>query len=317
MKPILFVHIPKTAGTSLNASAAKLFGTATVERDYGIDAPHTSDAVRRFIYESETVDQYGFLDATHKAGTRWITGHSPADRFLHLFGATNTISFVRDPVERVISEYRHLVRVGKMEQSLEEFYKSEAETNKQFNMIGMPPWRAYHLVGSQDSYERCVALLATELGVALEVLSENVRPASDNAPVGEEIRQAIRDHNELDCRFVTQVRAYLDQHFAAHDAGKAFCYHEYGLIPDTHIIGWCFYRESNAAVQLNLLVDGVVRETVQASEHRAELQTIGVPRLGHCGFRFVLSDYDGAERVEVRTVETGQTICDWQRETGS
>lgn len=294
-----------------------MFGSASIERDYGIDAPHTSDTVRRFIYESDTVDQYGFLKATQKAGTCWVTGHAPADRFLHLFGAPNTISFVRDPVERVISEYRHLARANKTDQNLEQFYKSESETNKQFKMIGIPPWRAYHLVGSQNSYERCVALLAAELGVALEALSENIRPAGDNAPVNEEIQQAIRDHNELDCRFVTQVRAYLDQHLAAHDAGKAFCYHEYGLIPDTHIIGWSFYRESNAAVQLNLLVDGELRETVLASEHRAELQAIGAPRMGHCGFRFVLSKYEGAERVEVRTAETGQTVCDWQRESGS
>jgi len=315
MDPILFLHIQKTAGTSLNKSAEKLFEIHQIERDYGMDAPHTTDLVRRYIYESPTVDQYGFLNATEAKNTRWITGHAPADRYLHLYGAQNTISFVRDPFDRILSEYRYRKRAGNMDRSLEEFYQTPAETNKQFAMIGNAPWRAFHLVGSMETYEQCVSMLAQELELPFKILHENKNTDTSGVKnISDNLQNAIRKHNALDYSFVAQVRGYLDQRLAAFKADQAFCYHDLTFEPDRHFIGWAFYRGSEEPVNVELWVDGKLQTSVQASEHRPELQAVGAPRLGHSGFRFVLEGLRSAQRLELVAADTGQTLFNWQRD---
>lgn len=313
MSPILFIHIPKTAGTSLNASATQVFGNAAVERDYGPSEPHTTDNVKKYIYSAQTVDQYGFREATRDAETRWITGHFPADRFLHLFGAQNTITFLRDPVERVLSEYQHLVRHGRVDRDLETFYRSEPEINKQHHMVGLFPWKAYHLVGSQDTYAQSVALLAQNLNLPFEALEKNVKPASEKDPFDAAIREEIRALNNLDYQLVDEARLYLDKQFYVAKRHEAFCYHDVAFESDVHFIGWAFFADNEFPVNIQLWVDGDHKETAQASEHRPELQAVGTPRMGHNGFRFVLDAYKGCDSVELRTQETDQLLFSWAR----
>lgn len=316
MDPVLFLHIQKTAGTSLNRSVEKNFGPDFIERDYGVDAPHTTDLVRRYIYDSPTINQFGLLEETRAKNTRWITGHAPADRYIHLYGAPNTVSFVRDPVERILSEFRYLKRAGKMDRSLGDFYQTAAETNKQFSVLGHVPWRACHLVGSLEAYDQCVSLLAQELDFALEILHENKNTAvTEDDEIDNETRAAIRQHNALDCRFVSQVRAYLDARLTAFEAGKPFCHHEIAFEPDKHIIGWAFARNSDSPVSVELWVNGKLQATAQASEHRPELQAVGAPRLGHNGFRFVLDAHKSAQHIELIAADTGQSLFSWQRQS--
>jgi len=316
MNPVLFLHIQKTAGTSLNKSAEKIFGPDFIERDYGVEAPHTSSLTRRYIYESPTINQFGLLEETRARNTRWITGHAPADRYIHLYGAPNTISFVRDPVERILSEFRYLKRAGKMDRSLDDFYQTAAETNKQFSVLGHVPWRACHLVGSVETYGRCLTLLAQELNLPLEILHENKNTAAANADeFKNETLAAIRQHNALDCRFVSQVRAYLDARLNAFETGKPFCHHEIAFEPDKHIIGWAFTRKSDSPVAVELLINGKIQASTQASEHRPELQAVGAPRLGHCGFRFVLDGHKSAQHIELIAADTGQSLFSWQRQS--
>jgi len=311
--PTLFVHIPKTAGSSLNASAAEIFGTDQIECDYDASEPRTTKLVRRYIYGSTTVDQYGFKKAAEAAGVQWVTGHVSVERYLHLFGAASTISFVRDPVERVISEFQFLRRAGQIPDDLNAFYKQPDQTNKQFRMIGRQPWQAFHLVGNTRRYDECVSYLAHSLRLPLKPRQDNVRPPSDTATVSEEIRADILRWNERDALFVADVNNYLNGQLAAYKAGLPFCRYDHGFSADQHVIGWAFYAGNDEAVEVGLYVDGKLAECTRASEYREHLQTVDAPRMGHCGYRFVLTGYTGASHIEIRTQATGQTLFNWRR----
>jgi len=313
LKPILFLHIPKTAGSSLNKSATDWLGDKAVERDYGPEKYFSSSLVKQHIYGAGAIDEFGFFSAFQAEQKAWLSGHFHADRYVHLFGAQNTISFVRDPVERVISEYNYLVNKHDLRQSFEEFYRSPAETNKQFRMLGQFPWQAFYLVGSTEHYSDCLEFIS--LGKAVEIYENqiNKKYPTSHATLNAETLTDIAKWNARDYLFVSEARAYLEKQFDARQHGKAFCYHDIGFIADQHIIGWAFYSDSEDPANIALYVNGGRRQTIYASEHRPELQTLQTPRSGHNGFRFSLENYKNADRIEVKVLNTDQTLWCWSK----
>lgn len=313
MTPILFLHIPKTAGSSLTKSATDWFGDDAVERDYGHEEQYSSALVRQYIYDVNPIDEYGFFKAFQTHRKKWLSGHFFSDRYVHLFGAQNTVSFVRDPVERVISEYNYLVHKHSLGQSFEDFYRSPPETNKQFRMIGQCPWQAFYLVGSMERYSECLSFLAKGKSLSIQENQINKKYPSDDKPVNAETRADIEKWNARDCLFVADVRAYLDKQFEVHAKGQAFCFHDMGFVADKHIIGWAFYSEDKTPVHIGLFADGVLVQETRASEHRPSLQALLTPRDGHSGFRFSLENHQKAEQLEVKALCTEQTLFRWSR----
>jgi hypothetical protein len=65
-KPLLFLHIPKTAGTSFRVAVMQRFGGASkgayrVAFDYGDNRPETHEMVRRYLH-AEAPDDAAFRD---------------------------------------------------------------------------------------------------------------------------------------------------------------------------------------------------------------------------------------------------------------
>ncbi|MBL4838257.1 MAG: sulfotransferase family 2 domain-containing protein [Kordiimonadaceae bacterium] len=313
MEPILFIHIPKTAGTSLQESAVDAFGIQSVEKDYGPDKNYSTALVKEHLYGSDTNDIYGFKSAFLTQRKKWLGGHFHADKFTHLFGAQNTVSFVRRPVDRVISEYRYLQRTHGLDRSFEDFYRSPAETNKHFRMLGPTPWRALHLVGSLERYSECLKLLSSSFKLNLPEYKKNTNPIPQGNTVSADVRAEIAKWNERDILFVQEARDYLEKRIQNDKKGKPFCYHDSGFSLDEHIIGWAFYSGSNEVVRIGLYVNGQLKNEIGALEHRPDLQILQTPRGGHNGYRFVLSGYTHASHIEVRALNTEQTLFSWTR----
>ncbi len=311
MPPILFIHIPKTAGTSFNENAERHFGADAVEKDYGADADYTSALVKAHIYGSDTVDQYGFHQAFTESGKKWLTGHFNADRYLHLMGCQNTLSFVRHPVERVISEYLYRKRQFGMERSLEDFYRDSGETNKQYRMIGQYPWQAFRFVGTQTRYRDCLLFLKKTTELPFDNIQSNRRADAAHLDISDDDMAEIRRWNERDCIFYDEVADYLEKQFSAAAENQAFCHHGVGFNTGNHAIGWAFYAEQVDAVEIGLFADGQLVKTTRASEHIPDLQTIGAPRAGNVGFRFVLADHKDAETIELKALNTNQSLFTW------
>ncbi len=94
--PILFVHIPKTAGTSLWTALGQAFGESRVLR------LHNAEEVQG--------EHFARTIATHLADMRVIGGHLPwhvAAGYRHI---VRPFTVLRDPVARVLSLFRFLCR---------------------------------------------------------------------------------------------------------------------------------------------------------------------------------------------------------------
>ena len=114
---IIYMHIPKTAGTTivdalkLNNKASSLF------IDYSLDYSQTSSLLSK----------YSRLSEKRKKNIQYVIGHIGFDETL--FPNANWVTTLREPTERVISNYRHLKRsdnhqVDVKELSLRQFVES-------------------------------------------------------------------------------------------------------------------------------------------------------------------------------------------------
>jgi len=104
----LFVHIPKTAGTSFRWALEKYFSESRVIQDYGPDAAKTSELVRQHIYGAGST---GGMDALIRAITaqnaKILVGHFSLEKYVSYFDPREIMAFVRDPLVRTCSEYLH------------------------------------------------------------------------------------------------------------------------------------------------------------------------------------------------------------------
>ena len=100
--PILFLHIPKTAGTSMLTSLRNMFGDARVRRLEGnatLDAHALNDLVSTGLHDISCV-----------------VGHLPLHVVRHHLGRFRACTMLREPVARVFSLYRFLRRAPLAEQ---------------------------------------------------------------------------------------------------------------------------------------------------------------------------------------------------------
>jgi hypothetical protein len=171
-QPLIFIHIPKTAGTSFRSAAEQFFGRTAVARDYGKGNLATTALVRQTTYLGRTDALYPHMYAQ---GIRMLTGHFPANRYLHPFGCgARWCTFLRDPVQRVISEYKHVVRHRSYTESLEEFCQSPPQRNKQIRMLeGLEP-HAQFFIGITEWYRQSIEAFNRIAGTDLPYLEENM-----------------------------------------------------------------------------------------------------------------------------------------------
>jgi hypothetical protein len=102
-RPVVSVHVPKTAGKSFSVWLESVFGPSRITRDYD-DRPIDP-------MSPMNVDPEGFLSQHGTArqlrdGIRVVHGHFWARKYAHVENAMR-ITFLRHPVDRTISHYHY------------------------------------------------------------------------------------------------------------------------------------------------------------------------------------------------------------------
>lgn len=219
----LFQHVPKTAGSSLAAELARHRRPYRNIHVGGADPALSADARR-----AQAVDR--FL-AEGPGGFRSASGHlrhRDVDRIREAVPGARLLTFVREPVERVISEY-HYCRSPQHSDpegfsaafpSLEDFVSAAESRNKQALYIcgrrAVPPeelvayaFERFDFIGSQKVYRLSFRMLSTLLwretadSQRLRV-SGRVDPAEGLDPG---LIHAIRSNNRADMALFAAVSA--------------------------------------------------------------------------------------------------------------
>ncbi|CAM3376404.1 sulfotransferase family 2 domain-containing protein [Halomonas lysinitropha] len=208
MNPIIFVHIPKTAGTSFRAAAEAWFGKRRLLFDYGSQARKTSRVFRD--HEDGRLD---WSNVVHKvAKSSFVTGHFPAGRYLKDFDPVCFCTFVRDPIQRVISQYFHHKNKLGYEKSIENFVEDARFHDHQHRLLAGISLNEMGFVGVTERYTDSIALFNQRYGTGLKVETRNQRTRhASETDVPDAVIERIRVNNTRDLELYEKALQLLDE----------------------------------------------------------------------------------------------------------
>lgn len=94
--PLIFLHLPKTAGTTFDAVLSRQFRPEQI---------HMLRSERWL----ETLAAFPSLPLAQREAIRLLKGHQPFGLHVHLAPGARYLTVLRDPVARVVSHYRYVV----------------------------------------------------------------------------------------------------------------------------------------------------------------------------------------------------------------
>lgn len=309
MSPIFFVHIPKTAGTSFRKAAEQLFGSERVLYDYSPSAAETSSLVRKYIYEEK--DLLGFYRTLCNNHVSFLSGHVNANKFVYLFSVSQTVTFVRDPVQRLVSEYQHFVRHHGYEGDLPSFYRKPHFVNRQAKILQNVPLEAIGLIGLNEAYEDSLAMFNQRYGLNVQSVDMNMGRADKTTSyeLPKEQLEELTALNEQDIRLYRRAVHLFEQRKALFDDGKGYVHGAVQQMSEKSISGWAWHAESDVPVALDILVDGKHVATVESKDLRPAFLRLGLPRSGYVGFHYnFVTPLAKRSVVEVVVDDTGQLV---------
>jgi hypothetical protein len=196
MRPFyVFVHVPKTAGTSVRVAAASHFGAQRMLYDYGPEARQTSALVLEWVYEKR--DLQGFRQAAATGGYQFLSGHFPLSKYRASFDDAHFLSWMRHPVDRVWSAYRHFHTKLGFDGSFSDFYTQPQQCNRQVRMLG-ENLDSIDFVGITERFHRSLLVLSAQFGLTLKQVRANRDREGAALGPSEEEREAVLALNQAD-----------------------------------------------------------------------------------------------------------------------
>jgi len=307
VNPLVFVHLPKTAGTSFRMSLERVFGVDKICMDYGVEYEGSSPCVLGWF---ESRDLYEFYEAFMRAKYRILAGHFAANKYINLFSAQSTVTFLREPVKRVLSEYSHFKRHHGYKGTLDEFYRWDRNKNMQARMLMNVPRQALGLVGVTERYGDSLALFASRFGLKIPNVLENTDPdkVADTVEITEEQRGEIELCNQKDCSLYRTALRDFELQIEMMRSGKAYTFSSLRVDEKNRLDGWAFQRENDTPVPLHFTLNGTDFRTIVAKDYRGLLHRFGCPRRGHLGFNFELPKLKKEDILECKVIGTGQKL---------
>lgn len=311
MSAIFFVHIPKTAGTSFRKSAENYFGSDKVVYDYSLNSAETSEVVASVVYGDGDIFAFGELLKEREAC--FLSGHVPAVKYVHLAGAPQTVTFLRDPIQRVVSEYHHFVRHNGYEGDFPSFYRQPQFVNRLSKLLNRVPLEAIGFLGLTEDYARSLDILNDRYST--EILHVVMNTGRKDNEKGYEVPQQqlseLQALNESDLKLYEEGVKLFNQRKQLFNDNLPYVHGAIQGLNKNSLQGWAWHSDSDSPVDVDISLDGRTLRTVKAQTFRPGLLQFSPPRNGYVGFQLKFPEpLKPGVRVKVVVSETGQVLGD-------
>lgn len=225
----LFLHIPKTAGTSLGAQmAAKLTPSCNMWIDYNKKSPNYHANMLELVNK--------FLQADRVNPARFATGHlemKHVDLIRSARPDMKLFTMLRNPIDRVISDYRYqLTEAHPQHRQFSERFKSihqfalfEGSQNRMFKRLSTKRpisnqdlieelESRFTFVGIQEMYPKSLAVLSRLVGFRLDPKFRERQTAdlgANKVEITEDLKKQIAMVNRRDMALYLHFRRRLSE----------------------------------------------------------------------------------------------------------
>ncbi|MDN2664380.1 glycosyltransferase [Psychromonas sp. 14N.309.X.WAT.B.A12] len=305
-KNFFFIHIPKTAGTSFRKALEDKF---TVLGDYGENTKHTASLIKQVIYQEKS--PLALKKQMKSIQNTWISGHVGSIKYSDLVSVRHIVTFVREPVEQVISHFNHAVTHHGFKGTIEQFLKRPSASNFQRNNLKPIPISLIGYVGLTDRYDESLALINGYYCIDLDIKSVNVnrKKTIKKEGISASLKKQIIEQNKQDIECVKEVNFLHKQRIALTQENKQWVYSHFKVNPNNVLIGCAYYSHSEKPVEIEVMLNGEVIETIVADRFYDAFAKVNFPRERYIGIRRSLAKHcKKGDKVEVFAKETGQQL---------
>ncbi|GGA78531.1 hypothetical protein GCM10011369_20540 [Neiella marina] len=249
---LIFLHVPKTAGTSFRSALCSYYGARKVCTDYRGGSQLVSSIIRKYLIEKNDLD--GFKSALGRSSYKALSGHFNAERYSGSFRPDMFVSFVREPISRLVSLYLHKKRHNNLSCGLFEFALEPKLHNVQTKLFSGLPWPCFSFVGVTERYTDSLTCINNQLNTKFVELVKNTasNDIKDEVSISDEQLEVLRAKNLDDIALVNSVNQYLDYQLAAQVEGYSFIKGWFSINESGQLEGWLFPKEHMLSVSIEV-----------------------------------------------------------------
>jgi len=234
-------------------------------------------------------------------------------RYVKAVGLRRVVSFVRRPLERQVSEYRHCKQHGEKEQPpLHDWLRQPGLVRKQIQLLNADniPVEAFGFIGITERYDESLALLNATYNIAVRSLQLNVRDKREAFDFSEQLAdKELTAMNEPERHLYARALAFFEQRVRMAAKCKPFAHGALdGVDSDGVLRGWAWWARGDKRVVVDVSVNGNLQGRVNATLLHSLAQW-NAPRRGRVGWAIQLPlGLRAGTTVTAKVAATGQEL---------
>ncbi len=303
-KSVFFVHIPKTAGTSFRKA---LQDVQLVKADYGVKATDTCPLIYRHMYEE--VNPYQ-LKKEMLLKPFSLTGHVTIYKYADFFNLRHIITFMRDPIEQIVSHYNHYVTYHNFKHDFESFYRKTQFINFQGRCLGNFPLSLIGYVGITEAYSDSLAIINQGLKTHIGLLKQNMckQAHKESRLLPAEVITELLSLNQQDVQLYQKALCLHQERMAMVQQGKVWAHVFTQITLKNALRGCAYFADNDEVVNFEVWINGKKELRLSATAFFGDFPKFCFPRERYIGFNLPLNKYQesGINTLELIVEKTGQ-----------